>query len=132
MNKNAQYIFYLHIFHQRFPNMVKRLFVDVIHDAIWFMNIHEQNRPWFLAMGRSISMDKTNKVTLNNDIWSFCLPPCSPVIAKGPVYSTGYTSSPYHHNCTKSNQSPPVFYWWTFGNVNWWYHQKKSWKCSFH
>jgi hypothetical protein len=27
------------------PNMVKRLFADVIHDAIWFMNIHEQNHP---------------------------------------------------------------------------------------
>ena len=37
-------------FHQRFPNMVQRLFTDVIHDAIWFMNIHEQNHPWFLAM----------------------------------------------------------------------------------
>jgi hypothetical protein len=32
-------------FHQRFPNMVHRLFADVIHDAIWFMNIHEQNHP---------------------------------------------------------------------------------------
>ena len=32
-------------FHQRFPNMVQRLFADVIHDAIWFMNIHEQNHP---------------------------------------------------------------------------------------
>jgi hypothetical protein len=21
-----------------------------LHDAIWFMNIHEQNHPWFLAM----------------------------------------------------------------------------------
>jgi hypothetical protein len=30
--------------------MVQRLFADVIHDAIWFMNIHEQNHPWFLAM----------------------------------------------------------------------------------
>ena len=28
--------------------MVQRLFADVIHDAIWFMNIHEQNHPWFL------------------------------------------------------------------------------------
>ena len=45
LKKNAQYIFYLHIFHQRLPNMVKRLFADVIHDAIWFMNIHEQNHP---------------------------------------------------------------------------------------
>ena len=45
LKKNAQYIFYLHIFDQRLPNMVKRLFADVIHDAIWFMNIHEQNYP---------------------------------------------------------------------------------------
>ena len=37
-------------FHQRLLNMVQRLFVNVIHDAIWFMNIHEQNHPWFLAM----------------------------------------------------------------------------------
>jgi hypothetical protein len=37
-------------FHQRLPNMVQRLFADVRHDAIWFMNIHEQNHPWFLAM----------------------------------------------------------------------------------
>jgi hypothetical protein len=28
LKKNAQYIFYLHIFHQRLPNMVKRLFAD--------------------------------------------------------------------------------------------------------
>jgi hypothetical protein len=32
-------------FHQHLPNMVQRLFADVIHDAIWFMNIHEQNHP---------------------------------------------------------------------------------------
>jgi hypothetical protein len=32
-------------FHQPLPNMVQRLFVDVINDAIWFMNIHEQNHP---------------------------------------------------------------------------------------
>jgi hypothetical protein len=32
-------------FHQRLPNMDQRLFADVIHDAIWFMNIHEQNHP---------------------------------------------------------------------------------------
>jgi hypothetical protein len=25
--------------------MVQRLFADVIDDAIWFMNIHEQNHP---------------------------------------------------------------------------------------
>jgi hypothetical protein len=46
LKKNAQYIFYLHILHQRLPNMVKRLFADVIHDAIWFINIHEQNHPF--------------------------------------------------------------------------------------
>jgi hypothetical protein len=27
------------------PNLVQRLFADVINDAIWFMNIHEQNHP---------------------------------------------------------------------------------------
>jgi hypothetical protein len=34
LKKNTQYILYLHIFHQRLPNMVKRLFADVVHDAI--------------------------------------------------------------------------------------------------
>ena len=32
-------------FHQPLPNMVQRLFADVINDAIWLMNIHEQNHP---------------------------------------------------------------------------------------
>ena len=32
-------------FHQPLPNMVQRLFADVLNDAIWFMNIHEQNHP---------------------------------------------------------------------------------------
>ena len=32
-------------FHQPLPNLVQRLFADVINDAIWFMNIHEQNHP---------------------------------------------------------------------------------------
>jgi hypothetical protein len=32
-------------FHQPLPNMVQRLFAGVINDAIWFMNIHEQNHP---------------------------------------------------------------------------------------
>jgi hypothetical protein len=32
-------------FHQPLPDMVQRLFADVINDAIWFMNIHEQNHP---------------------------------------------------------------------------------------
>ena len=30
----------------RLPNMVQHLFADVINDAIWFMNIHEQNDFW--------------------------------------------------------------------------------------
>ena len=30
---------------QRLPNMVQHLFADVIHDAIWLMNIHEQKYP---------------------------------------------------------------------------------------
>ena len=30
---------------ERVPNMVQRLFAFVIHDAIWCMNIHEQNHP---------------------------------------------------------------------------------------
>jgi hypothetical protein len=33
-------------FHQPLPNMVQRLFADVISDAIWFMNIHEQNHQY--------------------------------------------------------------------------------------
>jgi hypothetical protein len=42
-------------FHQHssisvFQIWFKRLFADVIHDAIWLMNIHEQKYPWFLAM----------------------------------------------------------------------------------
>jgi hypothetical protein len=32
-------------FHQLLPNMIQRLFAVVIHDAIWFMNIHEQYHP---------------------------------------------------------------------------------------
>jgi hypothetical protein len=37
-------------FHQRFPNMVQRLFADVIHDAIWFMNIHEHFKQLILNL----------------------------------------------------------------------------------
>jgi hypothetical protein len=36
-------------FHQPLPNMVQRLFADVINDAIWFMNIHEQNHRGFIG-----------------------------------------------------------------------------------
>ena len=32
-------------FHLCLPNMVQRIFAYVIHDVIWFMNIHEQNHP---------------------------------------------------------------------------------------
>ena len=35
---------------QRLPNLVQRLFANVIYDAIWLMNIHEQKYLWFLAM----------------------------------------------------------------------------------
>jgi hypothetical protein len=38
--------------------MVQRLFADVINDAIWFMNIHEKNHPWFLAMGINLTTCK--------------------------------------------------------------------------
>jgi hypothetical protein len=44
--------------------MVQRLFADVIHDAIWFMNIHEQNHPWFLAMSEMAL------ITSNKACWS--------------------------------------------------------------
>ena len=37
--------YYLKKIDTSFPNMVQRLFADVIDDAIWFMNIHEQNHP---------------------------------------------------------------------------------------
>jgi hypothetical protein len=68
------YLFFLIIFHHSFDHinnfiiicdrikliviicllgitkMVQRLFADVLDDAIWFMNIHAQNHPRFLAM----------------------------------------------------------------------------------
>jgi hypothetical protein len=31
---------------QRLPNLVQRLFANVIYDAIWLMNIHEQKYLW--------------------------------------------------------------------------------------
>jgi hypothetical protein len=46
--------------------MVQRLFADVINDAIWFMNIHEENHPWFLAMCWSLF------VILYFLFWSLC------------------------------------------------------------
>jgi hypothetical protein len=47
---------------QRLPNLVQHLFADVIYDAIWLMNIHEQKYLWFLAMrddiNRKFKMEK--------------------------------------------------------------------------
>ena len=48
--KKNRYEFSSAFIDQRLPNMVQRLFADVIHDAIWLMNIHEQKYPLFLAM----------------------------------------------------------------------------------
>jgi hypothetical protein len=48
--KKNRYEFSSAFIDQRLPIMVQRLFADVIHDAIWLMNIHEQQYPWFLAM----------------------------------------------------------------------------------
>ncbi len=48
--KKNRYEFSSAFIDQRLPNMVQRLFADVIHDAIWLMNIHEQKYPWFLAI----------------------------------------------------------------------------------
>ena len=56
-------------FHQPLPNMVQHLFADVVNDAIWFMNIHEQNHPWFLAMWY-ISQEDSNEL-LCYSIFSF-------------------------------------------------------------
>ena len=58
-------------FHQPLPNMVQRLFADVINDAIWFMNIHEQNHPWFLAMMTPSTVVVTTKVQFGlKQLWS--------------------------------------------------------------
>jgi hypothetical protein len=51
--KKNRYEFLSAFIDQRLPNMVQRLFADVIHDAIWLMNMHEQKYPWFLAMSWS-------------------------------------------------------------------------------
>jgi hypothetical protein len=40
--------------------MVQRLFADVINDAIWFMNMHEQNHPRFLAMYATFAFELFN------------------------------------------------------------------------
>jgi hypothetical protein len=75
MKKNAQYIFYLHIFHQRLPNMVKCLFTDVIHDAIWFMNIHEQiTHDFWLCFVLGTIHRKTYVLLLLDDVTNSQLP----------------------------------------------------------
>jgi hypothetical protein len=33
-------------FHQHLPNMVHVYLLTSLHDAIWFMNIHEQREPY--------------------------------------------------------------------------------------
>ena len=53
--KKNRYEFSSVFIDQRLPNMVQGLFADVIHDAIWLMNIHEQKYPWFLAMFSSVT-----------------------------------------------------------------------------
>ena len=58
-------------FHQPLPNMVQRLFADVINDAIWFMNIHEQNHPWFLAMILSEHVEESLPRELCDIPWQF-------------------------------------------------------------
>jgi hypothetical protein len=50
IKKKNRYEFLSAFIDQRLQNMVQRLFADVIHDAIWLMNMHEQWYPWFLAM----------------------------------------------------------------------------------
>ena len=53
--KKNRYEFSSAFIDQRLPNMVQRLFADVIHDAIWLMDIHEQMYPcpsWLMESGR--------------------------------------------------------------------------------
>ena len=45
ITKKNRYEFSSAFIDQRLPNMVQRLFADVIHDAIWLLNIHEQKYP---------------------------------------------------------------------------------------
>ena len=42
VNKKNRYEFSSAFIDQRLPKLVQRLFADVIYDAIWLMNIHEQ------------------------------------------------------------------------------------------
>jgi hypothetical protein len=51
--------------------MVHRLFADVIHDAIWFMNIHEQNHPWFLAMINVVSSNPPEMYSIQHNVIKF-------------------------------------------------------------
>jgi hypothetical protein len=52
--------------------MVQRLFADVIHDAIWFMNVHEQNHPWFLAMLKFVFVYLANTAVLCYSLTIIC------------------------------------------------------------
>jgi hypothetical protein len=63
--KKNRYEFSSAFIDQCLPNMVQRLFADVIHYAIWLMNIHEQKYPWFLAMGyeTGTNVTRTTKKT---------------------------------------------------------------------
>ena len=51
--------------------MVQRLFADVIHEAIWFMNIHEQKYPWFLAKQNCVQLPKLEIMSYNGDKQKF-------------------------------------------------------------
>jgi hypothetical protein len=75
IKKKYRYKFSSAFIDLRLPNMVKRLFADVIHDAICLMNIHEQKYPWFLAMWCQLYMWKTllwHLYTMCSFIVGFC------------------------------------------------------------
>jgi hypothetical protein len=60
-------------FHQPLPNMVQRLFADVISDAIWFMNIHEQNHPSFLKNIMCIFFQFLPHISISMSLKSFSI-----------------------------------------------------------
>jgi hypothetical protein len=45
--------------------MVQRLFADVINDAIWFMNIHEQNHPWYRHLNSEAGNDEIQNIRMS-------------------------------------------------------------------
>jgi hypothetical protein len=72
LNKN-RYEFSSAFIDQRLPNMVQRLFADVIHDVIWLMNIHEQKYPWFLAMPSVAPVNSYSRtIIFINDLIIIC------------------------------------------------------------